>query len=145
MDQLFKIYSLGDKTYKWYREDTKRGKNCTRDCVERKLTALMLCAVKVSDNGCGCKTYRFGTFNIAVREKADDIGVVYWTQRAIYVSPEKSQQLHECYKYLGLSEDGQSVISDIDYVGLNEFCKKNDLSNTRPYRNEFLVDLSKAD
>ncbi len=138
MNDCYKIYRLGDQTYKWYREDTKRGKNCTRECVERKLTALMLCAVQVNDNGLGCKMYKFGTFNIGVRDKSDEIGVVYWTQRGTYVSPEKSALLHKCYEYLGLSEDGQSIIKDVDEEGLIDFCKKNDLSNTRKYREFFL-------
>lgn len=135
---LYKIYQLNDNTFSWYRKDTKRGKNCTKECVERKLTALMLCAVDVLDNGLGCKTYKFGTFNISVREDSNEIGIVYWSQKALYVSPEKSELLHKCYTLMGLSEDGQEIIGEIDDKALTEFCVENNLSNTREYKSTFL-------
>lgn len=138
---MYKMYTMDDLSFKFYIEDTKRGKNCTKECVERKLLAMMLCASQVDDNGCGCKIYKFGTFNIGVREDSDEIGTVYWTQKATYVSPEQSQKLRDLYAILGLSEDGQTVLDKIDEKKLSSYCKENNLSNTREFRKTF-VDLS---
>lgn len=135
---MYKMYTMDDLSFKFYIEDTKRGKNCTKECVERKLLAMMLCASQVNDNGCGCKIYKFGTFNIGVREDSNEIGIVYWTQKATYVSPEQSQKLRELYELLGLSEDGQTIIKEIDENSLLNYCRNNNLSNTTEFKQSFL-------
>lgn len=135
---MYKLYTMDDLSFKFYIEDTKRGKQCSRECVERKLLAMMLNASEIIDNGCGCKIYRFGTFNICVREDSDLIGTVYWTQKSTYVSPAQSQILKDLYRLLGLSEDGQTIKKDIDEAGIITYCKEKNLSNTTEYKKGFL-------
>lgn len=136
--ERYKEYKLSDLIYKFYIEDTKRGKNCTKECVERKLLALTLCATEVFDNGLGCKKYMFGTFNILVRENSDEYGFVYWTPKASYVSKERGELLHNLYKVIGLSEDGQEIVGPIDYASLAEFCSVNNLTNIGEYKQSFI-------
>lgn len=129
MEELYKIYKLNDEIFKFYIQDTKRGKNCTKECVERKIFAMMLAAPLCLDNGIGCKRYQFGSFNILVRQDSDEIGMVYWTKKSSFVSKENSQNLHNLYKLLGLSEDGQIIETDIDEINLLNYIKENNLTN----------------
>ena len=132
-----RMYSISDEVYKFYIEDTKRGKNASKECVERKLVAMSLVAPVVVDNGVGCKRYQFGTFNFLVREDVDEVGMVFWSQKPCYVPEENSKRLREIYKLIGLSEDGQSIIAPIDNKALEDYCTNNNLSNEGTYRNFF--------
>ena len=133
-----KMYSISDEVYKFYIEDTKRGKNASKECVERKLVAMSLVAPIVVDNGVGCKRYQFGTFNFLVREDSNEVGMVFWSQKPCYVPDENSKRLRELYKLIGLSDDGQSIIAPINEVELEDYCSKNNLSNEGTYRNFFV-------
>ena len=132
---MWKYHSLSDEVYKFYLEDTKRGKDATKECVERKLLAMSLVAPVVFDNGVGCKRYQFGTFNFLIRENEDKIGMVYWTKDACKVSADNSRMLRELYEIVGLNEDGQSIVKPIDETRLTEYCATYGLSNTQEYKN----------
>lgn len=146
---MWKKLTISDEVYKFYIEDTKRGKNSTKECVERKLLAMSLVAPIVYDNGVGCKRYQFGTFNFLVRQKDSrdreepenyEVGMVYWVQKPCYVPEEKSKMLHELYQVIGLSEDGQTVLGPLDEGVLTNYCIEHNLTNMGSYRN-FMAEL----
>lgn len=141
---MWKYRTLPEEVYKYYIEDTKRGKNASKECVERKLLAMSLVAPVVKDNGVGCKRYQFGTFNFLVREGASEVGMVYWTQSPCFVPEENSKMLRELYAILGLAEDGQSIVSSIDETSLTTYCREHNLDNDTEYRcliKEFFADI----
>lgn len=136
---MYKMYEVEDIVFNEYILNTKRGKNSTKECVKRKLFAMMLVSTTVEDNGCGCQNFRFGSFNILVNEKSDEIGMVFWTpNKAIYVSPEQKGKLDKLYEILGIGEDGQTIERDIDEILLKDFCLKENLTNIYPFKRHFM-------
>lgn len=140
MSELYRLNTLSDEVYGYYIEETKRGKNTSKECLERKLLAMSLAAPEVRDNGVGCKIYQFGGFNFLVRENSNEVGMLYWSQKPNYVSEENSVRLRELYKLVGISEDGQFIEGPMDEVALEEYCRINNLTNTGTYRN-FMKEL----
>ena len=137
MDKRYKLYTMSDLVFNYYIEDTSRGKNCTKECVERKCLALMLCG-ECEDYGLGSKKYKFGTFTIVVRKDSDEIGMVYWTKSSTHVSKEQSVLLHTLYEVLGLTNDGQQITGPIDEVRLDKLLEDNNLSNVTEFKTNFL-------
>lgn len=135
MSELYQLNTLSDEVYGYYIEETKRGKNTSKECLERKLLAMSLAAPEVRDNGIGCKIYQFGGFNFAIRENSGEVGMLYWSQKPNYVSEENSIRLRELYKLVGISEDGQIIEGPMDEIALEEYCKLHNLSNLQKYRN----------
>lgn len=133
----YKLYELTDDIYKYYLEDTKNGKTCSKECVERKLLAMMLCAPVCKDNGIGCKKFQFGTFNILIRKDSDEIGMLYWTKQNVYITKEISNHMKNLYNILGLTEDGLEIVSEIDESKLEDYTKKYNLSNTGVWTNYY--------
>lgn len=132
----FKLYKLDEIVYNYYITQTKRGKNTSLECAERKFLAMMLCPSLVHDNGIGCKRYQFGKFNILVRENEDYIGMVYWSDKNERVSRTQSQHLKNLYALLGLSFDGHEIIGEID-PEFETYLKEHKLSNTGEFRDHF--------
>lgn len=135
--EKYKLYKLDDMVFKYYIEDTKRGKKCTKECVERKLLAMMLCPSLVSDNGIGCKRYQFGSFNILVQEDMDYIGMIYWSQKREKVTKEQSKHLKNLYALLGLSLEGHDIVGDIQKEDFENYLETHNLSNTEAFSDYF--------
>ena len=132
-EKIIDIFEINNDAYKFYKQNTKRGKECTYEIVKRRFTAFILNACKAKDMGLGSIIYKFGDFNIVVNYEDFNIQWVYWSNERLYISPKQSQNLKDTYTILGLSEDGRSLIGDVKYEELNALAKKSGFSNKQKY------------
>jgi hypothetical protein len=116
---MIEIYDLDPKEYEYYKKHTRRGKNSNFDTARKKFTAMIMNACEVKDMP-GCKIYKFGNFNIAVRHGEKKVSLVYWSNRKLYVSPERAAKLRETYKLLGLKVDDEVIDENDEKEGVEE-------------------------